>query len=267
MSAAISRRARRLRDRLRWQRFERRSAGRRLLAAFAEAHPEAWFVEIGSNDGSQYDDLRPHILSGRWRGVMVEPVPYVFARLERSYGHLDGVALENVAIADREGRLPFHHLAEADPAELAELPSWYDAIGSFSRETVLRHREIPGIEDRLVVTEVPCETFEGLCRRNGIERIDLLAIDTEGSDAAILRQADIEARRPRLVVYEHYHLSAADRDGCRDRLAGLGYEILEEFLDTYALLPADDELTRVFRRLRPAMKARLAAEERGSLKP
>ena len=263
MSAAIPGRARRLRDRLRWQRFERRSAGRRLLAAFAEAYPEARFVEVGSNDGSQYDDLRPHILSGRWRGVMVEPVPYVFERLERNYGQLEGVTLENVAIAEHEGRLPFHHLAEADPDDPAELPSWYDAIGSFDRDTVLRHDEIPGIENRLVVTEVPCVTFETLCERNSVERIDLLAIDTEGSDAAILRQADIAARRPRLVLYEHYHLSPAERDDTRDRLAGLGYELLEEFLDTYALLPADDELTALFRRLRPAMKPRLAAEERG----
>jgi FkbM family methyltransferase len=261
MTAALAR-ARRLRDRLRWQRFERRSAGRSLLAAFAEAYPEATFVEVGSNDGSQYDDLRPHILSGRWRGVMVEPVPYVFERLERNYGHLDGVALERLAIADREDTLPFHHLAEASPDELAELPSWYDAIGSFDRETVLRHDEIPRIEERLTVTEVPCITFEALCERNGIERIDLLAVDTEGADAAILRQADLEARRPRLVLYEHYHLSPADRDECRDRLARIGYELLEEFLDTYALLPAEDELTRSFRRLRPAMKPRLAAEER-----
>ena len=128
---------------------------------------------------------------------------------------------------------------------------------------MLRHDEIPGIEDRLVATEVPCLTFEALCERNSVERIDLLAIDTEGSDAAILRQADIEARRPRLILYEHYHLSPAERDDCRDRLTRLGYEILEEFLDTYALLPADDQLTARFRRLRPAMKPRLAAEERG----
>ena len=260
---SLLRRVRDRRNRRRWLHFERRSAGRELMAAFAEAYPRATFVEIGSNDGAQYDDLRPHVLEGRWSGLMVEPVPYVFERLARNYGHLDGVALANVAVADREGRLPFHHLAEADPGELAALPSWYDAIGSFDRDTVLRHREIPGIEERLVTTEVECETFEALCDRHGIGEIDLLAIDAEGSDAMVLAQVDLERRRPRLVTFEHYHLATEERARIRERLEALGYELLEEFLDTWALETRDDELTRRFRQLRPAMPARSAAEERG----
>ena len=34
---------------------------------------------------------------------------------------------------------------------------------------------------------------------------------------------------------------------------GLGYEILEEGFDTFCLDPVDDDLTKRFRRLRPAV--------------
>jgi FkbM family methyltransferase len=111
------------------RRFERRLALPRLLRAFADVHPEAVFVEIGSNDGEQHDHLRPFILSRRWSGVMVEPVPYVFERLQRNYAGIDRVRLENAAIATQDGHLPFFHLVDATPEERAQLPDWYDGIG------------------------------------------------------------------------------------------------------------------------------------------
>ena len=247
----------------RYRRLLRRMAGPQLVRAFADAYPQAHFVEIGSNDGVKYDHLRPHIVSGSWEGIMVEPVPYVFERLRRNYGGLDGVILENAAIGDRDGRLPFHHLAEADEEERARLPDWYDTIGSFRREAVLGHAgKVPDIEARLVSTEVPCLTFESLLAKHGVERVDLLLIDTEGFDWEIIRHIDFAAHRPRLLVYEHFHLSPDERQECRAHLEGLGYETMEEGFDTFCLdTRSHDGLTRRWRRLRPAVPGVSVAEE------
>ena len=152
MSPALRERLRRAQERRR----RRRLAGPRLLRAFAEAYPEAFFIEIGSNDGEQHDHLQPLIRSRTWTGVMVEPVPYVFDRLRRNYGDLERVTFENAAIADRDGRLPFYHLREAAPGERERLPGWYDGIGSLSRANVLNHRRhIPDIDQRIVRSDVP----------------------------------------------------------------------------------------------------------------
>ena len=52
----------------------------------------------------------------------------------------------------------------------------------------MRHaNRIPEIERRIVTTQVPCVTFTTLCRRYGFDRVDLLAIDTEGYDWEIVR--------------------------------------------------------------------------------
>jgi FkbM family methyltransferase len=223
---------------------------------FADTHPDTVFVEIGANDGEAHDHLAPYVRSRNWRGVMVEPVPFVFERLRENYGDLDRVALENAAVADRDGRLPFYAPREADASE-GDLPPWYPAIGSFSREVALRlAREAPGIEERIERIEVPCLTFESLCRKHGIGHVDLLVIDTEGYDWEILRRLDLHAHRPRLVVYEHYHLTDAEQGDARAHLASFGYETMAEFFDTFCLdTRVEDQLTRAWRQLHPRVPA------------
>jgi FkbM family methyltransferase len=242
-------------QRVRTWRLERRLAGPRLLTAFADANPRATFVEVGANDGEQHDHLRPFILGRDWTGVMVEPVPYVFERLSRNYAGVERVALENAAVGDRDGTLPFYHLVDAREDERAALPDWYDGIGSFSREALLSHAEhIPDIESRMVCAQVPVLTLESLCRRHGIERLDLLVIDAEGYDWEIVRAIDFEARRPQLLVYEHYHLRPDERSASAAHLRERGYETMEEGFDTFCLgTAAPEPLRAAWRELRPAV--------------
>jgi FkbM family methyltransferase len=225
--------------------------GPKLLGQLDESHPSVTFVEIGAHDGMLNDDLRSFILTRTWTGVMVEPAPHVFERLRRNYGSLDRVALENAAISDQDGRLPFYHLAPVDDPEREGLPPWYDAIGSLSRENVVRHRDlIPDIERRLVRTEVASMTFESLCRKHGLRELDALVVDAEGHDWTILRGVDFEAHRPRLVVYEHLHLAPPERARCRAHLEQHGYQTREEQFNTWCLHSgAGKRLRRTWRRL------------------
>ncbi len=240
---------------LRFRLLARRLAATKLIRAFADTHPEAFFVEIGSNDGVQHDFLRPFILERRWRGVMVEPVPYVFARLRANYGSLDRVALENAAIAERDGSLPFFHLRQADRGEREDLPDWYDGIGSFDRDVVASHaNHIPDIEERIVRSEVPALTFESLCRKHDVSELDLVLVDAEGYDSRIVQGIDLAARHPRLLVYEHFHLTAEDRERCARHVRAGGYETMEEGFDTWCLdTGTQDDLTAAWGRLRPAV--------------
>jgi FkbM family methyltransferase len=247
---------RRGRRRLELRRLQRRMAGPKLLRAFADANPSATFVEVGANDGEQHDHLRPFILAGGWTGVMVEPVPYIFERLRRNYEHVGGVALENAAIGTQEGRLPFYYLVDASADERARLPDWYDGVGSFDKERILAHaKHMPDIESRLVCEEVPTLTFDALCRKHGIERVDVLVVDTEGYDWELLRSIDLDVWRPQLVVYEHFHLSPEDRAAALDRLRGAGYDTMEEGFDTFCLgAHADAGLRATFASLEPAVR-------------
>jgi FkbM family methyltransferase len=197
---------------------------------------------------------------------MVEPVDYVFERLQDNYGQLDRVHLERVAIAETDGVRPFYHLVDASSEERERLPDWYDGVGSFSKGTVLGHRkDMPDVAARLVETPVQTVTFDSLCRRHDVQQVDLIVIDTEGYDWEILRSIDLARWAPALVVYEHFHLTAIDRAAARDDLTGLGYQIMEEGFDTFALGPrAPAELRTVWDRLRPAVRG-VSVEDEGAV--
>ena len=167
-----------------------------VLSAFAVERPEVFFIQIGANDGDHGDPLTRHVQAHDWAGILIEPVPYVFERLLANHGARGKLVLENVAIGSRDGRMPFFHLAQTTEA----LPHWYDQIGSFLRSNVTKHaRYIPNIEERVVETPVQCMTFESLCKKHRVRRIDLLHIDAEGCDFEILKLIDLRHWAPDLL--------------------------------------------------------------------
>jgi FkbM family methyltransferase len=200
----------------------------------ATASENVTFVQVGSNDGTTGDPLRAVSERFHWRGVLVEPVPYVYDRLRAMRGANRRLSLENVAVADRDGTASFSHLKRAHGNE--DVPVWYDQLGSFSLEILLSHEdEIPNLRERLITTDVETVTFDTLCARHGIDRLDLIHVDTEGYDWEILRRIDLRRYQPSLLLFEHRHLRAADLDACRDFLDDQGYVRRETADDTICL--------------------------------
>jgi FkbM family methyltransferase len=200
-----------------------------VVELFTELHPNATFVQIGANEDRQRGPLYEAIAAQRWRGVIVEPNPESSERLRKRYEGRADVVVEQAAVGPADGECPFFHLArtsEDDPAP----------PGSLRREALLFKRHFtPGQEDRVVEITVPCHTFDSLCRRHHLERLDVLALDTEGSDDAILEQVDLERFALPLIVYESAHLASGARRACRERLAQHGYQALEHAQDTWCL--------------------------------
>ncbi|HET6963620.1 MAG TPA: FkbM family methyltransferase [Acidimicrobiales bacterium] len=224
----------------------------RVIAEFARCFPAAFFVQVGSNDGLKLDPLRPHILERRWSGIMIEPLPYVFEQLAAEYRGHPRIILENVAVADHDGTAELFYIPESADATL---PNWYDALGTFRKDVLLKHTEfIPDIAERIASVEVPCLTFGTICTRNGVERVDLVQIDTEGYDYEVIKLIDLERYAPKLLMFEHLHLAPADREACMAHLRSHGYEDISDSMDTVCLrVPAlgreHKRLVRLWREL------------------
>lgn len=204
-----------------------------VIAEFARAYPRAFFVQVGSNDGLKLDPLRPHIVAREWSGIMIEPVPYVFAQLAGAYQDHPRIILENVAIADHDGTAKLYYLPQSGEDTL---PSWYDALASFRREVLLNHAEyIPDIATRISSLDVPCLTFESLCKKHAVEKIDIVQIDTEGYDAEVIKLIDLDCYSPILVMFEHLHLDPRDWKECLAHLRRHGFEDISDHMDTVCL--------------------------------
>ncbi len=209
---------------------------RRILSRFKKHFPEATFVQIGSNDGQKHDPIHHSIVAGGWRGVLVEPVPYVFERLAANYANNDRVALANIAIADHESTQPFYYIAQANSDELGDLPRWYDELGSFNKDVVLKHvDQIRDLESRLRVMDVRCSTFDKLCCENDIPSPDLVHMDTEGFDFNIIKTIDFSRYLPALLIYEHKHLGVESQSACDALLKSCGYVCYRDGADTWCI--------------------------------
>jgi FkbM family methyltransferase len=179
------------------------------------------FLQIGAFDGVGDDDLHDLIRSHCLRGVLVEPQPGAFARLQQTYVDQPQVMLLQAAIAEREGH-----------RDLYVRKSKTSMAASFDREHLRRHNiaatDIGSIR-------VPCHTVESALRHAGLSSVDILQIDAEGYDWEIIRSIDFNQVRPSIVRFEYRNMPPSDADACLTFLAARGYRFLLERRDIVAV--------------------------------
>jgi hypothetical protein len=78
-------------------------------------------------------------------------------------------------------------------------------------------------------------TFEELTKKHGIDRIDILQIDTEGCDASIFSQIWQLGYRPKLICMEIVHISAEELSEIKSTLISAGYSLSYESDDLVAV--------------------------------
>jgi len=197
---------------------------------------DVFVVQVGSNDGQQGDPLFDLVHQfERWRGMFVEPVDFLFERLKKNYANSQRFIFENKALDSQAGELEFFYVSESAKDELDVLPYWYDQLGSFNREHIVKH--LDGLlEPYIVSKKVKCDTLMNLLEIHAIKKVDLLHIDTEGHDYQIISSIDFDSCRPTLILYEHVHLSGKEKKAAEELLTANGYKSREFGNDTLATL-------------------------------
>lgn len=193
-----------------------------ILHVYADHKKHVRFIQIGSNNGIHGDPICTYIKQGQWKGILVEPVPYLFEQLKFNYsGFHDKLFFENTAIADTNGILPFYRLKKSD---LPGLPVWYDQLGSFKKEVVMKHRDkVPFFDDLFLEDTVNAITFKDLLRKYDVHKVDLLHIDTEGYDYEIIKLIPLSEIDIDLIYFEHMHLADSDYKKAVRLLQGNGF--------------------------------------------
>lgn len=163
------------------------------------------FLQIGSNDGKTRDPIFDLISKHKkWRGIFVEPVPYLFERLKKNYlslGHPDRFLFFNGAVNEGINQ-DFYFVDEHAKYVIPNLPEWYDQIGSFNKEHIITHMD--GILEPFIKSiKIKGITLPALMSDFAVSQVDLLHVDTEGYDWKILCQLDLEKYQPAIILYEH----------------------------------------------------------------
>src|SRR5262245_49822236 len=193
--------------------------------------PNLSFIQVGANDGCFGDPLRKYILNFPWYGILVEPQPDVFATLRKNYDRVkDRLLFENVAIAETVSEVAMYK------ANSGYGNSVYAAsVVSVNPRVVARQLGIKQTD--LEQFTVPSSTLNELVSKHNISNLDVLQIDVEGQDYNVLKTLDLSKTTPRIVQFEHGHLSPHDVDNAVRYLSTNGYCILygANQLDTIAL--------------------------------
>jgi FkbM family methyltransferase len=202
-----------------------------LVASELATNREFRFLQIGAYDGVGDDDLREPIVRHQLRGVLVEPQPAAFARLERTYSQQPQVTLLNAAIAEKEGTRTLFCPRHGDAS-----------VASFDRRHLVRHGIRP---DEIVGRAVRCHTVESALAVAGLSHVDLLQTDAEGYDYQILRSVDYRRLAPIFVRFEFRHMRGRQINEIIGLLAGHGYRFFTEEKDIIAYRPRAMSATAV----------------------
>jgi FkbM family methyltransferase len=203
------------------------------------------FLQIGANNGYQHDPIfkllqrYPH-----WQGILIEPQKAIFdTQLSVMYRQYKNLQLLNAAIATVNGFMPIYKIAFSNER-------WASGLTSFDRSTLERHIDNGYIDqcaqkqgirppahraDYITTEQVTCVTFDTVITQYKVKNLDLLMIDTEGFDFEIIKMINFAQLKPRLIVFEHIHLSATDFDACQKLLQDNGYQLQNLGRDTAAL--------------------------------
>ena len=175
---------------------------------------------IGANDGKLGD---PSFAFGRrytdrTSFVLVEPQKSLITYLEKNYAFHPRHKIYNGAIASSEfitlysvreeywDRVQPHYAGSDWPSYRAptgitsslreHVESWIRNVSSLNPDALIESNQ------------VPCKTLHSLLQElNEPAEIDVLQIDTEGTDDIVLSCCDLEKTNPRLILMETAHLS------------------------------------------------------------
>lgn len=225
------------------------------------------FIQIGSSDGLRGDPIRKYVVSDAWRGVFVEPLPDVFEMLKLNYSYLgrSDLLFVNAAIvpSNREFIQFWTYSDEFLEKLNTEEKLLYLRKASCDRNHVLRtlYSEADGralkkpnnsydpndsnpctgsgsLDQILKAVEVPCLTINQLVEKNWARPLDILVMDAEGYDGAILRSIDFSSISPRVIFFEAHNIQN-EMEAVKDFLKLNGYAVFDMGGDSIAVRKDD----------------------------
>lgn len=130
--------------------------------------------DVGANTGAWSRSFLGPLRHRRLQ--MFEPLPELANQLRMNYRNDPDAGVHELVLADRVGVIPFYF-------------GDFSPVSSVFPRNLTGHRYFDPRHDVPSRIERPCSTLDCFCVEHGIPRIDLLKLDTQGAEAAILRGA------------------------------------------------------------------------------
>ena len=186
---------------------------------------EKFFIEIGTSDFDTCEDL----VKEGWKGIFVEPVKDLLDIVRgRTMG--TGCIYENTAITKEEThtKVLFY-----DPNWAK---GWVRGVGTLDMD-MNTFNSNPEWEEHERVQYLHTMTFDQLIEKHNVQQIDMLKIDTEGTEFEILDSYSWKIK-PKFIKFEYEHWINRNVPVRKyiDMLEGMGYTCTKDEHDVVAIL-------------------------------
>ena len=202
------------------------------------SHAQVNFVQVGAHDGTHNDPLSLFRTKPHWHGLLLEPNPRVYERLKKTLESVPNCHALNVAVSEQGGSQPFYLVRSPEKCKGGDFA---DQVSSFDRahvEKMLVHFGYSKQEALGRVQEINVEsvTFDNLLDRMIGQKLDLLFIDAEGADFKLLKTFPFERQRPKVLVFEFFHLNSGELHEVLPFLSMHGYSFVAVGQDVVGVL-------------------------------
>lgn len=203
-------------------------------------------VKFGAHDGTTDDWVGEVMIESiaDWRGVMVEPQPrFLLKRVAEfpscHFQHVTAGVGKSCSLQE------FFYIDPAKkPHDSEDLPSFWDQIGSFSKDHVAKHldsRNHACIQSISMPILTPRQVWPVNKTLTKFAPVDVLHIDVEGKDYEVFNACPLNADKltdlPLFIVIEHEHMSGLQKSTFLNQMKDVGYVVKETFLDFIAYHP------------------------------
>ena len=160
--------------------------------SFFNNKEEGFLVDVGAADGVTNSNSRHLILNKKWKGILVEPHPEYFKKLELLYNDNLNIKLLNNAAFKEETVLPFYIYDDrnVDSGQVSTISE------QFKNRVINRFGD--GYSKVVNIQTLKLSTI-----LKDITHIDFLSIDCEGVDIDVINSHDFSKVRPKLIGLEH----------------------------------------------------------------
>jgi len=207
-------------------------------------------VQVGANDGLLNDPINPFVRRhpGRTRLLLIEPQASVLPMLRHTYTDHPSATILQCAIGI-PGTSTLWTIKQScwedfHPGYGMNWPAYRAPTGltsenrSYVESLIAQHYkgDLP-LDVVLTSFQIESRPLLDVLESSGFgHSIDLLQVDTEGSDDVVLMNSDIEQLRPALINFESAHLPEPRLTAVCDHLTAIGYKISDNGRDALAVL-------------------------------
>jgi FkbM family methyltransferase len=183
---------------------------------------EIFVMNIGAMDGVLFDEMIGYTNMYNFKGIYVEPIPYLFEKLKRNIGP-DNL-FENSAISDYNGTIKMVTIEESVIDKGLVHNCFYGMSAVYPPKNGLGSEGDRDTVDKYgKLVETNCITFETLLSKHEIKKFDIVKIDAEGHDYHIFKQIDLKKFRPSVVRIEFINLESNEKEKIISSFESNGY--------------------------------------------